>query len=118
MSDNAQVWRVVTDDGTVREVSVCRDLGGWRTSETWGRGLATPHAAVMEHAVEQRWPVTEILATGQSSYAELAAHTRETERALAAAEHAVGVVERQREEVARLTSALEMARTEVRLWTT
>ena len=74
-----QVWRVVVACNEVqphthtREVNVCRNHLGWFTSETTSLGLATSHAAVMEHVHEKRWPVVEIVAPGQPTRAELEA---------------------------------------------
>ncbi len=91
MSDTTQIWRVVSADGTVHEVEVYRELGGWFTDATGCHGLATPREAVMEHAVEQRWPVAEILAPGQSTRAEIAQENEvlrlDTERAWNALRH-------------------------------
>ncbi len=74
-----QVWRVVVACNVgqphthTREVNVCRNHLGWFTSETTSLGLATSHAAVMEHVHEKRWPVVEIVAPGQPTRAELEA---------------------------------------------
>ena len=66
-----QTWHVVTVNGAMRPVVVCRDLGGWFTNATGCHGCATPHDAVMEHAREERWSVAEVLMPGQKPRAEI-----------------------------------------------
>lgn len=81
--NSPQVWRVVVACDEVqphthtREVDVYRNHLGWFTSETTSLGLATSHAAVMEHVHEKRWPVVEIVAPGQPTRAELEARNVE-----------------------------------------
>jgi hypothetical protein len=88
-TDNAspQTWRVVvTCDEVqphthVREVKVYHNHLGWFTRVATSIGLATPRAAVAEHAAKERWSVVEILAPGARTAAEEVAAERERLRA-------------------------------------
>lgn len=78
-----QTWRVVVacdevqPHTHVREVVVYHNHLGWFTRMVTSIGLATPRAAVMEHAAKERWPVVDVRAPGAQTAAEAVAAERE-----------------------------------------
>lgn len=82
-NDAVQTWRVVLDDGEVREVAVMHEGDEYFTARgPWWRGFVaatTARAAVVRVASHGDvhpslgWPAAEILAPGQASRADLIA---------------------------------------------
>lgn len=99
----AAVWRVVCDDGSVREVTAvyAAEVSAWAATgeETTAMGdvvraiNATARRAVMSYAMQEHWPVAEIAPPGALTAEErLAQVTAERDAAIAARDALAGAV--------------------------
>lgn len=76
---SADLYRVVLDDGSVREAPCAREGRLWRVDGSEGLDR-DPFAAVTRYAASYDWPVREILAPGEVTRDEAIAAAVKAER--------------------------------------